>query len=483
MFRIYEENSYDLTDKIEFFANGKKVSVRECYTSVYPINARWPGRQRHESQRQINYFASLEGDEELDCIIKLPFEIKSVRLKPYEKSEEPCFKDRELSFKIKNNGGYVVLINDYRFAIHIFYNKIGNYSDQNYENVLYFGKGEHDVGILNLESNQTVFIDEGAVVYGCIHVRDCENINIIGKGTLDNSKNKERILYEMPYTFGDRAFNNAERDFTIRLEFCKNINISGIIIKDSLAYNLATYGCDKVEIDGINIIGCWRYNTDGVCLHGSSNVVVKNCFIRSFDDGVYVRGLDDVEGESNSYNVLVDNCVIFNDWNNALHVGVLSGAKEIKNVVFQNCYVLFGASAVFDVTNTDDMEIHDIKFDNISVEFEKDNPIPLIQKEHPFVIPNVDETKTHKPKPFAFLNMLHHEYTKSGTNLGKIFNVEFKNIRFYAPTDVYGSSIIGDEKEKIKNVYFKNIFWNGNKISDLNGLNIEIINSENIVIE
>ena len=51
-------------------------------------------------------------------------------------------------------------------ALHIFVDPIANYNiDFKDENVIYFGKGEHDVGEIELKSNQTLFIDEGAVVY------------------------------------------------------------------------------------------------------------------------------------------------------------------------------------------------------------------------------------------------------------------------------------------------------------------------------
>ncbi len=66
------------------------------------------------------------------------------------------------------------------------------YSLDNEENeVIYFEGGIHEVGVLNLNSNQTIFIDEGAVVYGCINSYKSQNIKILGKGILDNSKNKE----------------------------------------------------------------------------------------------------------------------------------------------------------------------------------------------------------------------------------------------------------------------------------------------------
>lgn len=64
------------------------------------------------------------------------------------------------------------------------------------ESLLYFGRGVHEVGMLYLKNNQTVFIDKGAVVYGCIHAFEAKNIKILGFGILDNSHNREEILFD-----------------------------------------------------------------------------------------------------------------------------------------------------------------------------------------------------------------------------------------------------------------------------------------------
>lgn len=78
-------------------------------------------------------------------------------------------------------------------ALHIFADPIADY--QNEGEIIYFGEGVHDTGIIELESNQTLFIDEGAVVYGGVRACDAGNIKIIGRGILYNSRIKEKILY------------------------------------------------------------------------------------------------------------------------------------------------------------------------------------------------------------------------------------------------------------------------------------------------
>lgn len=172
-----------------------------------------------------------------------------------------------------------------RNALHIFADPISGYRiDEADENVIYFGKGEHDVGMIHLRSNQTLFIDEGAVVYACVRAIDAENIRMIGRGILDNSRNKEQILFEANAENNDTAVKNAVRLHTIQLEYCTNIEIEGITIRDSLVYNIRPIACRNLDIKNVKIIGCWRYNSDGIDMHNCVNVNIENCFVRTFDD-------------------------------------------------------------------------------------------------------------------------------------------------------------------------------------------------------
>ena len=90
-----------------------------------------------------------------------------------------------------------------------------------------------------------MFLDEGAVVYACVKAIDSNNIKILGRGILDNSKNKERILFDVSAEYNEMAVDNAEREHTIQLEYCSNVEIEGITIRDSLVYNIRPIACKK----------------------------------------------------------------------------------------------------------------------------------------------------------------------------------------------------------------------------------------------
>ena len=317
--------------------NGAEVKPDTARVSAMPFNRRWPGHQRGIEQSELINFVSLETDEELhfEVIPNEPFE--NVVIRPVALGIEPeITDDGRILFTLKKAAYFTVEPYGRHNALHIFADPISNYNiDKEDSNVIYFGKGEHEVGMIHLESNQTLFIDEGAVVYACVHAIDAENIKILGRGILDNSHNKEEILFEANVKNNSTSVGNAKRIHTVQLEYCKDIEIDGITIRDSLVYNIRPVACENIDIKNVKIIGCWRYNSDGIDMHNCTNVSIDNCFIRTFDDSICVKGFDcyykgDVEKEVQKAmrrngkvydvfkNVLIKNCVIWNDWDVAL---------------------------------------------------------------------------------------------------------------------------------------------------------------------
>ena len=62
-------------------------------------------------------------------------------------------------------------------------------------NVTYFGPGIHNMGRKEIlyKDNQTIYLDEGALVYGSIYAKRCRNLTIRGRGILCSC-----LLYTSP---------------------------------------------------------------------------------------------------------------------------------------------------------------------------------------------------------------------------------------------------------------------------------------------
>lgn len=472
-----------VTCDYEVKINGQAVECDTARVSAVPFNRRWPGHQRGKEQSELINFVSVSADEPLYFEITPKKEFETVDIRPISLGVEGEIKDGKILFTLNEPAYFTVEPYGRSGALHIFADKIKKYDiDIENDNVLYFGAGEHDVGLIELQSNQTLFIDEGAVVYACVKAIDAENIKILGRGILDNSRNKEKILFECNAEGNASAINNAIREHTVQLEYCTDIEIEGITIRDSLVYNIRPIGCRNLNISNIKIIGCWRYNSDGIDMHNCENVVIDNCFLRTFDDSICVKGFDcyyegDVEEavhkamyrNGKAYdvfkNVVVKNCTIWNDWGKCLEIGAETRGEEIFDIVFEDCNIIHVNGIPLDSCNIDYAEVHDVTYRNINVEYDDVILCSLIQTKDDEEYRNTDEN--YAPPLISVSTSYHYEYSAGGTRRGKSHDITFKNIRLFGRHTPKAYFVGYDEEHKTKNIVIENVYWNDKLLDDI----------------
>ena len=478
MLHIYPVTQTSLNDtRYTVKANGLEVPLQFARVSKEPFNRRWPGHQRQIEQSEIVPFVMMSSDEPVTFEVTSDQELSNAVIRPCTLGVTQEIDGNTARFTV-DGGSYCTFEPAGRHhAIHIFIDKPRRYDVNPADaNVIYFGKGVHEAGMIELKDGQTLFIDEGAVVFACVKAMDANNIRIIGHGILDNSHNRETILFEANEKNNNAAVNNAVRLHTVQLEYCTNVVIDGITIRDSLVYNIRPIGCRNVAISNVKIIGCWRYNSDGIDMHNCENVVIDHCFLRTYDDAICIKGFDcyyegDVEkavqeamhhnggSYENFRHVLVRDCVIWNDWGKGLEIGAETRAEEICGIFFENCSIIHVLGPVLDCCNVDYARVHHVTWRDISVEYDDVIPPPLIQK-------NDDETYaihiTDYNPPLCMATVeFHHEYSTGGVQRGVNDHLVFENIRLFSnkkPVFVFRGY---DEKHAVHDVVLKNITWNG----------------------
>lgn len=388
--------------------NGEPLRVYNC--KVYP--------KPYNSTEYMEYVMFNVNDRE-EIVIKSETEIKSAVIRPLS---------ADISFEI--SFGKIVLSIDRPVKLSVEINGSSNnnlmlfaYQEEfigSTHNYVKIKKGEYKTGILPIENdNTTVYIEEGATLYGHIVAKNCNNITICGRGKVC----MERYTYEMRKNFAR----------SIDIINCKNVTINGIIIDDSNDWSMRITGCDNVNISDVKIFGC-RGNSDGIDICGSRNVTVSDIFTRVWDDSFVVKALD----TGNCENITFRNSVLWNDFARPMEVGVELRADEVKNIKFENIDIIHSATGypLMGIHHGDHAKVSDIVFDNIRIE---DTPGAQL-----FDIRIADSVWNRDNK------------------MGNIRNVTFSNIK-YLGTDnndillsnsrVEGSS----EKHNIKNVNFHNI--------------------------
>ena len=315
--------------------------------------------------------------------------------------------------------------------------------DKKESNVLYYGPGQHDVGCIVMKSNQTLYLDEGAFVYGHIVGKRIENIKISGRGVLCGAR---------------ETHSDEKRTQLMNFVHCRNVEISGVTLIDSPAWTIRLKNSQDLLVDNVKQIS-WILNSDGLDICNCRHVRVRNCFFRNYDDCITVK--NQALAKMGCEDILVENCVGWTDCANVFLVGPECGTTReprtnyIRNVTFRNCIVL-ETPALHDSEEGDDGwrggcaainarvgtyegaggggRMSDILFENIRIE---------------------DLTGG---RPIAT------EIVSDGENTGSLTGVTFRNITFkgskFLPAQVRGVS----KKFPLRNVTLDNVVFNGKYI-------------------
>lgn len=308
--------------------------------------------------------------------------------------------------------------------------------------VRYYAPGVYHEDI-HVRSNETVFLDEGAVVYGSLNFWDVTNAHVCGMGVVihDSKQNPNK----------DEGWQHRPNWHGITAHEANNISVKEItVIVRSRTWMIQLQGCKNVLFDNIKVIGgtAGNANQDGIDWLGCGDTVVRNCFFRCsddifaiygntgfYDDTVAIPGLD-VE------NILIENCVLSTSISNIMRVGWPRKIFNSRNVVMRNCDVIHAGQGACIVpfalaefwSDPDGKGMHsDYLFDDIRM----DNVYSIAQ------------------------------LLQSKNGSGSVRNIRFKNIRLSTPPLV-NSAITG----RCSEISFENIKFCDHTVEHLSSLGV-----------
>ena len=457
--------------------DGADAPVSEVRHSAMPVNIRWPGHQRELDQTEIGGMVRFAFSGKAKVAVTAPRDFKEVRVRPLSRQIRPQVDGRTVTFELTQTGAYSVEFDGIHRNLHVFADPPSDYRVNRSADTIVFGPGEHEVGLIELKSGQSLFLDEGAVVFGRVYARDADHIRIFGRGILDMSRIKEQPKPIDPKLAEEQkrkhfAVTNAKRWDAIRLEFCDDVTIDGVTIRDSLAYNIRPIGCRNLDIGNVKIVGNWRYNSDGIDMHNCENVRVHDCFVRTFDDSICVKGFDYAMNEDEMLhdgyrhdvftNAVIERCTVWNDWGRSLEFGAETRAREIADITWRDCDLLRSCHAACELQNCDYADIHDILFEDIRIDLE-DRPQRSVYSA---------SAKDFDPaavgsQPCTFGSTIHviAEYSKDGTRRGRNRDITLRNIRVTGKTFPIFRISGYDADHRTTGVVVDGFYWNGREIS------------------
>ena len=331
----------------EGFASGKYYQVKVNGTAV-PVY-----------DTPIASYAVFDFQGEVNVEVNTMYDVRWVDIRPLRTGLKPEYTgDNSFSFKLIKPENLSLELNGRirQQPLFIFAGKPEtDRPSKSDKNVIWFdgGKLYKDVK-LELQDNQTVYIEGGAVVQGYIFAKGKKNIRICGRGILDGSLNKT-----------DPGCNNRFID----LRDCENISIEDINLHNATTWQVALFHCNNARITGIHIVS-ESGSDDGMDICRCTNVVIDGVFAHTKDDCIAIKSQGDYPATDPTENILVKNCVFWNSiWGNAIEIGFELYSAEVKNIRFENIDVIHVEDgATFSIHNAGQAHVHDVVFENIRVE-------------------------------------------------------------------------------------------------------------------
>ncbi len=294
-------------------------------------------------------FAYFDMDGEVTVKIKTKQPLSFVDVRPKSYGVVPLVEGNTVSFPLtKPQQLSIEFDGDLHRALHLFASPLESEAPNlDDPGVIYFGPGVHNPGTITLQSNQTVYLAGGAYVYGIVRGEGVENVCVRGRGILSAAKS--------PWPLGGFQVKN-----------CRRLTLCDIILLDSAGWAVKVDNCEDVLIDNFKEI-CCRRNCDGIDLCGTRNAVVRNSFIRNWDDAICIKGLDN----GNSINTLVTDCILWSDAAQSIEIGYETQMEKIEDVVVHNVDILhhlMPGYACITIHNGDRAAISNVRFEDIRIE-------------------------------------------------------------------------------------------------------------------
>ena len=295
--------------------------------------------------------------------------------------------------------------------------------------------------------------------YTLIYGKGLSNIGISGSGTIDGNG-----FLQKPRP-GLKKGDTDGRPRNLLLISCNQINIRGILMKNSGVWNQHYLNCEDVTIDNIKVYNHSNRNNDAIDIDGCRRVTISNSILDSDDDGITLKST----GIASTEDVTITNCIV-SSYCNAIKAGTES-TGGFKNITISNCVIRPSRSIEKPVFNTSthgitgiSLEIVDggsmngVAIDNVTIEG-TDCPLYIRLgnrgRKH---IDEAPEPKVGHMKNITISNLIAYDtgnYSNSITAIpgSYIENVILQNIQIYNKGGVSSGDYLEDytqvpEKEK-----------------------------------
>ena len=314
--------------------------------------------------------------------------------------------------------------------------------------VIVFSKGTYLSGSIHLKSNVTLQIEKEAKIqaapkgvnafddpepnswdkyqdFGLGHFHNSliwgdsiENVTIRGEGIISGTAS----LYS--------DSEPGEGDKAISFKLCKDVEIKDITITDGGYLAILATGCDKINIHNVIL----ETKGNGISLVGSNNVMLRNCEVKTGNDGISLKSDYSLGRKLSSKNIDINNCII-SAGGTAFQLGPET-VGDFKNIQISNITIKKADNTGMSFTSNHGAVIDGINVQNVTME-----SVAI-----PFFI-NLSKIKGASPGSFSV----------GGINNLRISNVVVKDVYGYGSGLKFASTVMGKSDGKLENIVLENM--------------------------
>lgn len=427
------------SSQYEVFANGQPVPVYDGPVSSY---------------------AMFDFSGSVDVRVRsLARDVKWVDIRPFSSGIQPAFgSDSTIGFRLTAPCNLSIELNREwnRMPLFLFTNAPeNNPPSPDDTSVVYFGPGLHEAGVIELKSNQQLYLAGGAVVEGIVVAQQASDVKIGGRGVLLGTRCRE--------------FSKDWRHM-ISLRGCRNVELRDIMIVDSHAWDVTPFDCEDVTIDNLRIFSD-NGGDDGMDIVQCRRAKISRCFIRTKDDCIAIKSFGKTTNNTNGIDI--SGCVLWNAaWGNAIELGFELQTDSVKNIRVHDCDVIHvDGGAALSIHNADRSVVDHVVFEDIRVEdanhklFDLALFISRYSSDGKVYIPQEETRYWHGIWDNVWA-LTPAERKAHAAGRGKITHVVFRNIEVidgYKPFSV----VCGwDDDHAVENVLFENIRFHGKRVKN-----------------
>lgn len=342
----------------------------------------------------------------------------------------------EITFTIDNPTKLSIEPDGKNGPLLLFANPVDDFvPDRNDTNLIYFGPGIHmpdtlegQTGkprppVISVGDNKTLYLAEGAILKAGVRVEG-DNVKICGRG----------IICGNEQVWGEYSRN------LILVDRSNNVVVKDIILRGGATWTMPLRNSHNIVIDNIKIVGGRAQNDDGINPVNSSDVLITNCFIRTDDDCIALKGMRQPPDNENVEQITVENSILWCDRARIFLLGHESRAEYMRDLTFRNIDILHFSMTAFLLEPGEEMRLENVLFEDFRINGEGQNSLIRVK-------PTVNRYM-HNKVP------------------GYIEDITFKNISITGSMGPYKIELIGaDDQHTVSGVHFTDVSVLGNKLS------------------